>query len=265
MARSTTGQVSDSAAEVYDELFVPALFAQFTEAVLDAARVQPADAVLDVGCGTGVLAAAAAARVRSDGGVTGIDVNPAMLAVAARERPGVAWRTGDAQELPFGDDSFDAVVSQFVLMFVPDPVRALEEMRRVARPGARVAVAVWASLDQAPGYAALARLLERSLGAQAAEAVTAPFSVGGPGQLRALFDRAGLEAHVAAVPGAARFPSLDDWLDIEIRGWALADEVDDDTLRRLKSDAREHLEPFAGPDGTVAVPVTALVAAASCG
>jgi hypothetical protein len=63
----------------------------------------------------------------------------------------------------------------------------------------------------------------------------------------------------------ACFPSLDDWLDVEIRGWALADDVDDATLQRLKSDARKHLAPFADPGGRVAVPVTALVATASCG
>lgn len=265
MVTTTTGQVSGSAAEVYDELFVPALFAQFTEPVLAAAGVLPGDAVLDVGCGTGALAAAAAARVGSAGTVTGVDVNPGMLAVAARKHPGISWRAADAQLLPFEEAAFDAVVSQFALMFVPEPVRALQEMLRVARAGAGVAVAVWAPLDQSPGYAALAGLLEQELGTQAARSVTAPFALGAPGLLSGLCARAGLEVDVVPCAGVARFPSLDRWLDTEVRGWALAEDVDHLTLQRLKDDARDHLGHLVGERGDVAVPVTALVASAPRG
>lgn len=257
---ATTGQVSRSAAEVYDAFFVPALFEQFCESVLDAAGVGPGDAVLDVGCGTGVLTAAAAARVGAGGSATGLDLNPGMLEVAARARPDAHWEQGDAQHLPYPDGTFDAVVSQFALMFVPDPVRALQEASRVTRRGGRLAVAVWAPLTDSPGYAALAELLADVVGESGRQSLAAPFSLGAPGELARLFARAGLEASTTAVPGTARFASLTEWLETEVRGWTLAGSVDDATMEQLATSARPRLARFVEPDGRVAFAVTALLA-----
>ena len=90
--------------------------------------------MLDVACGTGVLARAVADRVGAKGSVVGLDVNPGMLAVAERLAPSITWRQGRAESLPFEKEDFDAVLSQFALMFFEDQVAALEEMKRVLRP-----------------------------------------------------------------------------------------------------------------------------------
>jgi SAM-dependent methyltransferase len=82
------------------------------------------------------------------GSVTGLDLDPGMLTIAARAAPSISWHRGVAENLPFHDGTFDAVVSQFGLMFFQDRSRALREMWRVLRPGGRMAVAVWASLDE---------------------------------------------------------------------------------------------------------------------
>ena len=95
------------------------------------------DRVLDVGCGTGVLAREAADRVAADGQVTGLDLNASMLAVARRLRPHLDWRQGDATALPFADGSYDVVLSQFALMYFPESRTALKEMLRVHQPGDR--------------------------------------------------------------------------------------------------------------------------------
>jgi ubiquinone/menaquinone biosynthesis C-methylase UbiE len=87
--------------------------------------------VLDVACGTGILASEASARVGPNGYVAGVDPNPGMLAVAARIAPSIEWRKGTAELLPYPDQSFDAVVSQFGLMFFIDRHQALREMLRV--------------------------------------------------------------------------------------------------------------------------------------
>jgi ubiquinone/menaquinone biosynthesis C-methylase UbiE len=113
--------------------------------LVSAAGVRPGDAVLDVGCGTGN--AALTAR-RAGGDVVGVDVTRPMLALA-RDNAAVAgyddisWVEGDAETLPFGDDTFDVVLSNFGHVFAPDPARATENLVRVAKPGGRVAFTAW--------------------------------------------------------------------------------------------------------------------------
>src|SRR5262245_44029750 len=102
--------------------------------MVEVARVASGDRVLDVGCGTGVLARTAADRAAADSQVTGLDRNEGMLAVARRLRPQIDWRQGDATALPFVDASYNVVMSQFALMYFPDRAAALTEMVRVLRP-----------------------------------------------------------------------------------------------------------------------------------
>ena len=108
-----SGQVAVAAAEVYEEFFVPALFAEWPARVLQAAAVQNGDAVLDVACGTGILAREAVKRVGASGSVVGIDINEGMLAVARRKAADISWKAAPAENLPFDARSFDRVVSQF--------------------------------------------------------------------------------------------------------------------------------------------------------
>ena len=245
MSDAERGQVISEAAEVYDSFFVPALFAQWTGVVLDAADVGAGHRVLDLGCGTGVLASAAVDRVGPSGTVAGLDPNEGMLRVAGRSELPIEWRTGVAEHLPFPDRSFDRVVSQFALMFFTDPAAALAEVARVTRPDGRIALAVWDRFEHNVGYARLAELLERLFGAASARALRAPFVLGDPGLLVDLAAQAIAEPVVTAHRGTARFASLEAWLHTEIRGWTLADDIDDagfDRLLRAAADALGDLE-----------------------
>jgi ubiquinone/menaquinone biosynthesis C-methylase UbiE len=246
------GQVSRSAADVYEEFFVPALFGEWAPRVCDAASISPCESVLDVACGTGVLAREAARRTAPGGKVTGLDCNPGMLAVAGRQAPGIEWTEGMAETLPFADGSFDAVVSQFGLMFFQDRVAALAEMRRVLKPGGRLAVAVWDSQDNTPGYRAMTELLARLFGEEAADALRAPYCLGDRQALASLFDDAGIaDARIETLTGTAVFPSIEAWVHTDIRGWTLADRIDDRQFEQLQQEARFALQDFVDADGAV--------------
>jgi len=147
-----TFQISAEQAASYEHTFVPAIFAQWASPLLDAADVQPGQRVLDVACGTGILARTAADRVGPSGTVVGVDINAGMLTVARRVRPDLDYRRADAVSLPFPNDTFDAVLCQSALMFFPDATRALSEMGRVCRPSGVVGVQVYSSLDAQPAY-----------------------------------------------------------------------------------------------------------------
>jgi ubiquinone/menaquinone biosynthesis C-methylase UbiE len=118
-------QLSMQAAELYESRFVPAIFAEWAPHLVDAGGVRPGQAVLDVACGTGVVAREAADRLAGRGRVVGVDSNEAMLTVARRIRPEIVWKQGDAADLPFDAGTFEVVLCQAALMFFPDRAAAV--------------------------------------------------------------------------------------------------------------------------------------------
>ena len=260
-------QAARSPAEVYDEQFVPALFHQWGPVLCDAAHVGSGQCVLDVACGTGASTLAAAERVAPGGAVIGLDASPEMLAVARRKTADIEWRDGRAESLPFTAERFDAVISQFGLMFFDDRAAALREMWRVLRPGGHLAVAVCDALDRSPGYAALATLLQRLFGEPVADAFRAPFVLGDAATLRALCEDAGIAgATVARREGTVRFGSIDALVSTERACvWTLGGLLDDAQFERLLAAAQRELLPFTEAGGTVAFTMPALLVTASKG
>lgn len=263
MTDADRGQVNATAAEIYDDFFVPALFGQFTDPVLHHAGVAEGERVLDVGCGTGILARAARAQVGANGHVAGIDPNEGMLSVARRAQTSVDWRTGTAESLPFDAGAFDRTICQFSAMFFRDRATALDEMARVTRTGGSVTTVTWSSLDQTTGYAAMVSLIADELGPEAANALRAPFVLGEHEQIRAMVSRIGTDLRIDEIQGTARFSSIADWVHTDVRGWTLADLVDDAGEARLTRRAERDLAGFVSPDGTVAFPAPAIVATVS--
>jgi ubiquinone/menaquinone biosynthesis C-methylase UbiE len=267
MAEPERWQVSTDAAEVYESCFVPAIFGAWAGPVADAAGIRSGDRVLDVGCGTGVLAREALRRVGKGGQggqVVGVDLNEGMLAVAARTEPDITWRRGDAASLPFEDASFDVAVSQFALMYFPDQEASLREMWRALAPGGRLAVAAWASIEHARGYQILVELTDRQCGRKAADVLAAPFVLGDRTELAKLVADSGIAgADVTLHEGSIRFPSVTEFIRIEVKGSPLAGMLTDDAMQSLAAESEHALAEFVVPSGEIVMPMDAHIVTAS--
>jgi SAM-dependent methyltransferase len=220
---STAHTWNFSSAELYEEYLVPAMFAPFAERLVG--RVAPArgERVLDLACGTGAVARAAAARGAV---VTGLDINPAMVEVARSRGSSVRWRVGDAAAPGALGDAYDLLICQQGLQFLPDPAAAFAAWRRLLRPGGRLAVSVWRSIDHQPGYRAFADALDRVGGDDLGAVMRAPFSGAGRAELAQLATRAGLhDVRTVIDVGVVRFPSADEFLRRQVAASPLAAPV----------------------------------------
>jgi len=213
-------------AETYEDYFVPAMFLPWATILLRHAALQAGERVLDVACGTGIVARQAAPLVGADGQVVAVDRNPAMLAVAralpAPSGATITWREADAMDLPFEDGAFDVVLCQHGLQFVPDRARAVREMRRVLAPAGRALVIVLQALAQHPVFEALMESVARQLSLPIS-AVMTPFALSDADELRSLFTAAGFQK-VAIHPESTvvRFPEPERFVPLAVTSSAAA-------------------------------------------
>jgi SAM-dependent methyltransferase len=167
-----------SAPENYEKFFVPAIGKPLAEDLMSDAALRPGERILDVACGTGVVTRLAAAQVGNSGTVAGLDVNPGMLAVARSATPGdvkIEWYETSAEAMPLADASFDVVLCQMGLQFIPDKLKALQEFRRVLAPGGRVVLSMPGPIPEA--FVALRDSLARHIDPQCARFVDVVFSL----------------------------------------------------------------------------------------
>ena len=258
-------------AELYERHFVPAVFAPWAQELLRRAAPQPGERVLDVACGTGIVARAVAPIVGSAGRVAALDLSPAMVAVA-RSRPAppgaaIAWHEGSADALPFPDGAFDLVLCQQGLQFFPDRPAALREMRRVLAPGGRAVLSVWRSLRHNPFYEVVIEAQARHLGSPS---VFAPYSLGEANELRALLDGAGFgDVTIEPATLTIRFPSREDFVHNGVLAsaavqpaFAQADEAARAALvSAVRRDVEATLRRYAEGEG-LAFPMAAHIARA---
>jgi SAM-dependent methyltransferase len=254
-------------AEVYEDYRVPAVFEPWSREVIQRAKVWRGDRVLDVACGTGIVAR----RIAGTGAkVTAIDPDPAMLEVARRravdEAVPVTFVEGKAEAMRrFASASFDLVTCQQGLQFFTDPAAGLREMRRVIAAGGRAVIACWCPLDHQPAMAALDAVVTRHFGSGIASA----YALGDPVALRGLVTEAGF-AHVAidTVMRPSRYGTPERFVELTLTSItgvfpdlrALPDDERRARIAAAMPDALAALTPFVDESGELTFALTSLIA-----
>lgn len=252
------------------------MFAPVTRALAEDAQIGPGQVVLDVGTGPGEPALSLAGLVGADGKIVGIDPVAEMVAAARRaaQRVGtgnVEFEVASAESLPFADNTFDAAISRFGMMFVPAPVDGVREMLRVLKPGKKLVLAVWHHAKDNPFHYALSRVMDRFVDPPplAPDALDA-FRFAEPGKLLAILERAGVSGaseRLMRFEIQAAMPLEEFWkLRIEMSE-KLRDKLtklSEGQMIQMKRESLESLGEFSTPGG-VSFPAEVLMVTGSKG
>lgn len=272
MSKEGQWQVAGTAAETYERVLVPAVFAAWAPLVVALADPRPGERVLDIACGTGLVSRLAAERVGRGGHVVGLDLNPGMLAVAASVASNdpatsapITWQEASAEKMPLPDAAFDIAYCQLGLQFFPDRPVALREMNRVLVSGGRLALMVWRGIEHCPGFKALAVALGRHVSTQAGDIMRTPFSLADAEELRTLIADAGFrDISIRPVAGTVRFPSPTRLVQDYAVGSPLAGHVakaSDEAKAALIGEVDEALQSYV-VEGVLDFPIEAHLASA---
>jgi ubiquinone/menaquinone biosynthesis C-methylase UbiE len=253
-------QMTGSGPEAYERHLVPAIFAPWATLLLELARLQPGERMLDAACGTGIVARLAVSQVGATGEVTGVDLNPGMLDVARTVSKGgqaIAWREGNLEALPFADREFDVVLCQQGLQFCPNKGAAVGELRRVLRDGGRLVASVWRHLEHCPYMVAAKSALANHLGAEASRRMSAPCAFGSADELRELMRQGNfkdVQVRIDVLP--MRVSSLEQFLVGQFLASPIAADIgalDESARVAFYEDIVRRLLPYTD-DGGLAVP-----------
>ena len=241
--------------EMYERWLVRPLFRPWAEMTLEDLGLSSGDRVLDIACGTGIVARVAEERLGDAGYIVGIDISSDMLAVARAVAPRIDWRAGNASALPLRDaEQFDVVVCQQGMQFFPDKVAAAAQMRGALAKGGRLAVATWRSDDEIPFFRDLRRVAERHLGA----IVDQRYSLGDAAVLEALLRGAGFEgvqsrkiSRTIRFTDGAPFLRLNTMalVGMSAAGKAMADEERKRIVEEIVSESARALQQYSDGSG----------------
>lgn len=254
----------DRAAEHYANAFA-SLTQQTAEPLLDAVRARAGTRLLDVACGPGFIAAAAARRGAD---VIGLDFSRVMIAMAQRTFPSTTFREGDAEALPFDPESFDAVVMNFGLLHLARPDQAIAEARRVLAPGGRYGFTIWAPPEEAVGFGMVLKAVE-ALGNTDVGLPEGPpfFRFSSAEECRRVMAGSGFtDIHVHSLPLTWVMPSPDAVFEAVMRGGVRTSAIlraqTPEALERIRLAVRQSVRRYARGD-VFELPMPAVLASAS--
>jgi ubiquinone/menaquinone biosynthesis C-methylase UbiE len=250
-------QLAGNAAELYEKVLVPITFQPWAADLIEVADLRHGERVLDVACGTGVVARLAAQHVGTRGGVTGLDLNAGMLCVARSlpSPPGasVTWVEGSALAMPLPDASFDVLLCQQGFQFFPDPRAGLQEMKRVLVPGGRVLLSLWEG--PTPYTVALSAAVERHAGPEAATTLRRSRHCPDPERVRDSLAEAGFrDAHARPRTLTRRLPRVAEFVLRHLAATPVAGAVaglSEGARATLADEVSMALRPYEDGDGIV--------------
>jgi ubiquinone/menaquinone biosynthesis C-methylase UbiE len=243
------------AAELYERYVSRYILGPWAPLLVDAARLAVGERVLDVACGTGIVARAAAERVGSAGRVVGLDLNRGMIAVARTLPPPISapieWIERSALDLQLGDASFDVVLCQQGLQFFPDKVLALSEMRRVLGRHGRLALSVWNSTGLY--NSAVGEALAKFVGNETAVRFCASRQAPSKEELQRLAVEAGFSSvEVRVMRIDIHLPHLEKFALDHLAATPVAPVIataDPEVCANIGASVMKHLQPYTDGDG----------------
>jgi ubiquinone/menaquinone biosynthesis C-methylase UbiE len=265
MARSGF-QLSGDAARIYEEQKVPTMFAPLAEATLDRVTVQDDDVVLDIACGTGIVARTVRQRAGAKPRIVGTDLNESMIAIAQSLADDAArsceWQTADATKLPFEADTFSIAFCQQGIQFIPDKQAALAEVHRVLKPAGRICFTVWNGV--AEFVVPMTTSLAQHVSADAARKATAPFALDANKLLPMLTEAGFTESSISEIVVNRTMPATEHAVRGEIEGLPIAKiihEKSEAAMDHVVQDTYAGLAPFRHGDNFIVPQNTHLIQA----
>jgi SAM-dependent methyltransferase len=249
-------------AEMYEQHIVSSTFVPWTPVLLEKASPRRGEHVLDMACGTGIVARNVAPMIGKKGRLVGVDINPDMLNVASSlpvpEGAAIKWHEADGSASGLPSNSFDLVLCQQGLQFFSDREAGVMEIARVLRKGGRAVVAVWHSLDYHPIWDAVCQSEMHHTGLPLAE-VAVPWLLGDAGELQALFDEAGFsQINIISESVDVRYPSAEMFLQLVmgaaaaiIPGLAGDNAKKRSLIEAMMQDTEAILQKYSTDDGLV--------------
>ena len=191
MNKKSGWQLSGDGPSAYEKYIVPAYTGKWAHEMIRRAGLQEGEIILDVACGTGLVARTAADILGNTRLIHGVDVNEVMLKKARDIKKDIHWHNNDVTDLPFAENYFNVILCQQGLQYFPDPCLSLKEMNRVLVEKGRILLSVWRPIKYSPFYDSLNKALEKYVNHRAASMLSAAFTLGDSKKLRFLFDTAG--------------------------------------------------------------------------
>lgn len=250
MKNQESYQLALAGAQFYEKHFIPSIFAPWANIMVDQLELQSDDRLLDVACGTGIVARTAYAKGDKSLAITGYDLNDGMLQVAKANTEDIHWMQGKAEELPFSNNSFTKSVCQFGIMFFQDPEKALREMERVSTK--KVLISIWNEIEANEGYAELLELVEQVGGTASSDVLRSPFSMGNKKGILNLLSNCGLKNYeINTKQKAVLFPSVENWIDCDVKASPIINHITNRQYETLKKEAKTQLKKYIQSNGKV--------------